>query len=280
MRSAPRAKAGIMSENGLQLLPQSTRVSLLGLDYRHYETVDGSELYLTRFGLPFLKQLAPQSWYATEWFAEHRVRLEGTSTIYRIPTKPVNGRSLNLVVRFCRVAQDVPLDLRTMTEHPGAEFNSPFEEFALVMELREAQKGRSRPCIWTKKPLAIYVPCARLEDWQTGRVESKMAAILARHPEPKLDMARQYLVVYGWIKGFNAVEAANVMGMTGEATRTFLKETTLRAINDLKDRGFRMLDIKPEHVVLRVLSKDSLLRRRTGEPEYALVDYELLQRID
>jgi hypothetical protein len=268
-----------MSESGLQLLPQSERVPLLGVDYRHYKTVDGSELYLTRFGMPFLKHLAPQNWYASEWFAEHRVRLEGTSTIYRIPTKPVSGRSLNLVVRFCRVAQDVPLDPRTFNEHADAEFNSPFEEFALVMELREAQRGRSRPCIWTKKPLAIYVPSTRLAEWQTGRVESKMAAKLARHPETKLDIARQYLVVYGWIKGFNAVEAAQVMGMTGEATRTFLKETTLRAVNDLKDHGFRMLDIKPEHVVLRVLNKDSLLHRRSGEPAYALVDYELLERI-
>jgi len=254
-------------------------VSLLGVDYRHYKTVDGSELYLTRFGLPFLKHLAPQNWYATEWFAQHRVRLEGTSTIYRIPTKPVNGRSLNLVVRFCRVAQDVPLDPRTFNEHADAEFNSPFEEFALVMELREAQRGRSRPCIWTKKPLAIYVPSTRLAEWQTGRVESKMAAKLARHPETKLDITRQYLVVYGWIKGFNAVEAAQIMGMNGAVAAKFLADTTLRAVNDLKDHGFRMLDIKPEHVVLRVLNKDSLLRRRSGEPAYALVDYELLERI-
>lgn len=268
-----------MTENGLQLLPQSERVSLIGVDYRQYQTADGSELYLTRFGKPFLKHLAPENWYETEWFAKHRVRLEGTSTIYRIPTKPINGRSLNLVVRFCRVAQDVPLDPRTLNQHADAEFNSPFEEFALVMELRGAQRGRSRPCIWTKKPLAIYVPSTRLAEWQTGRVESKMAAKLARHPETKLDIARQYLVVYGWIKGFNAVEAAQVMGMTGQATKKFLEETTLRAINDLKDHGFRMLDIKPEHVVLRVLSKDSLLRRRNGEPEYALVDYELLERI-
>jgi hypothetical protein len=268
-----------MIESGLQLLPQSESVSLLGVDYTHFKTVDGSDLYLTRFGSPFVEHLAPQNWYATEWFAAHRVRLQGTSTIYRIPTKPVNGRSLNLVVRFSRVGQDVPLDPRILNEHPDAEFNSPLEEFALAMELRQPHKGRSRPCIWTKKPLAIYVPSTRLADWQTGRVESKMAAKLARHPEIKLDIARQYLVVYGWIKGLNAVEAAQVIGMSGAAGAKFLAETTWRAVNDLKDRGFRMLDMKPEHVVLRVLNKDSLLRCRSGEPAYALVDYELLERI-
>jgi len=268
-----------MTERGMRLVPEPREVSLLGVPYAHFKTADGSELFLTRFGIPFLEQLAPENWYAPDWFEKHRVRLQGTSTIYRVPTRRVNGASLNLVVRFSRVGQEVPLDPRTFSEYADAEFNSPFEEFALVMELRKALGGRSQPRIWTKKPLAIYVPFAPLLEWQTGRVESKMAAKLARHPETKLDIARQYLVLYGWIKGFNAVEAAEVMGMSVAATAKFLAETTLRAVNDLKDHGFRMLDIKPEHVVLRLHNKDSLLQRRTGEPAYALVDYELLERI-
>lgn len=53
---------------------------------------------------------------------------------------------------------------------------------------------------------------------------------------------------------------------------------TLHAIHDLEQFGFRMLDIKPEHIVLRIRRAGSRLRRRTGNPAYALVDYELRQR--
>ena len=114
--------------------------------------------------------------------------------------------------------------------------------------------------------------------------ENKPRAGAGRMPATALvleaeDMVRRLLINQLAVLGFNAVEASQVMGMTGETTKKFLAETTLRAVNDLKEHGFRMLDIKPEHVVLRVLSKDSLLRCRTGEPAYALVDYELLERI-
>jgi hypothetical protein len=39
-----------------------------------------------------------------------------------------------------------------------------------------------------------------------------------------------------------------------------------------------MLDIKPQHILLRFRPGRSLLRRRDGQPAYALVDYELLER--
>ena len=43
-------------------------ISLLGVDYIHLKTADGGDLYLTRFGLPFWKNLLPENWYAREWF--------------------------------------------------------------------------------------------------------------------------------------------------------------------------------------------------------------------
>ncbi len=260
---APSANAGV--------------ISLIGVDYLRLKT-GGGDLYLTRFGLPFRKQLAPENWYAPDWFAARRTRLPGTSAIYRVPTKPVRGVSLNLVVRFSRVGQEIPLDTLTLDENIHAEFNSPFEEFALVMELRAAGMDASRPRVFTKKPLAIFVPAEPLQHWQTGRLESKIAAKRARHPEAALDLLRQYVLLYGWIEGLNAVQAVQALGVTGHPAETFLAETTLRAIHDLEQLGFRMLDIKPEHVVLRIRPDGSLLRRRRGNPAYALVDYELLER--
>ena len=253
-------------------------ISLIGVDYLRLKTGDGGDLYLTRFGLPFREQLAPENWYAPDWFAVRRARLPGTSAIYKVPTRPVRGVSLNLVARFSRVGQEIPLDTLTLNENIHAEFNSPFEEFALVMELRAAGLGASRARILTKRPLAIYMPPEQLQHWQTGRLESKMAAKRARHPEAELDLLRQYILLYGWIEGLNAVQAIQALGVTGRLAETFLAETTLHAIHDLDQLGFRMLDIKPEHLVLRIRPDGSLLRRRTGNPSYALVDYELLER--
>jgi len=253
-------------------------ISLIGVDYLRLKTGDGGDLYLTRFGLPFREQLAPENWYAPDWFAVRRARLPGTSAIYKVPTRPVRGVSLNLVARFSRVGQEIPLDTLTLNENIHAEFNSPFEEFALVMELRAAGLGASRARILTKRPLAIYMPPEQLQHWQTGRLESKMAAKRARHPEAELDLLRQYILLYGWIEGLNAVQAIQALAVTGRLAETFLAETTLHAIHDLEQLGFRMLDIKPEHLVLRIRPDGSLLRRRTGNPSYALVDYELLER--
>jgi hypothetical protein len=264
----------------MELSPAGELVSLLGVDYTRFNTPECGDLYLTCFGLPFLEQLSPENWHEPQWFTGRRVRLEGTSTIYRVPTRPVRGVSLDLVARFSRVGQEVPLDPRSLHQNPDADFNSPFEEFALVMQLRAAHSAGIRPRIFTKKPLAIYVPPARLQPWQTGRFESKMTVKWAQHPEVPLDMFRQYILLYGWIKGVNAVQAAQAFGIGGASAQNFLAETTRRVIGDLNERGFRVLDMKPEHVVLRIFHDGSLVRVRNGKLAYALVDYELLQRVE
>lgn len=262
---------------GLPENAEARFVSLIGVDYLRLKTGEGGELYLTRFGMPFQEHLAPENWYAPDWFAAHRSRLSGTSAIYKTPTKPVRGLSIDLVVRFSRVGEEMPVDLLTRNENIHVEFNSPFEEFALVTELRKAGRGASRTRVFTKKPLAIYVPSEPLKPWQTGRSDSRMAAKRARHPEAELDPLRQYILLYGWIDGFNAVQTMQMLGVAGDRAETFLAKTTLRAIQDLEQLGFRMLDIKAEHIVLRMRPDGSLLRRRNGNLAYALVDYELLQ---
>ena len=251
---------------------------LIGVDYLRVRFDSGGELYLTRFGLPFREHLAPENWYAPDWFARRRIRLKGTSAIYKVPSKPVRGVSLDLVVRFSRVGQEVLLDPRTLGENFETEFNSPFEEFALVMELRAASLHGARTRIFTKHPLAIYVPPEEFQDWQLGRHESKLAAKEARHPEIKLVRLQQYILLYGWIDGLNAVETTQAVGIAGGSRDRFLAETTMRAIHELDQCGFRVVDMKPEHIVLRIRSDDSLLRLHSGNLAYALVDYELLQR--
>lgn len=255
------------------------RISLLGVEYLHQRTAAGHDVYLTKYGRPFREQLDPANWYAPDWFNAHRRRLPGTSAIYRVPTRPVRGVSLPLVVRFSRVGEPVPADTVTLNQNLHAEFNSPFEEFSAVLQLRASPSSPARPRLLTKKPLAIFVPATRLELWQTGRQEGKFAAKHARHPEVALDIHRQYLLLYGWIDGLNAADAADALALRGQARDTFLAETTRRAMRELRLHGFRMLDIKPQHIVFRMRPNGSLLQRPDGEPAYALVDYELLERI-
>src|SRR6266545_2786578 len=120
----------------MEIPPEAEPISLLGVDYARLKTKDGGDLYLTRFGIPFRELLAPENWYASDWFARHRIPLEGTSTIYRLLTRVVREKILELVVRFSRIGQEIPLGMQFLSENFHAEFNSPFEEFALVMALR------------------------------------------------------------------------------------------------------------------------------------------------
>ena len=126
---------------------------LLNVEYDHYKLPDGADLYVTRYGRPFLRHLAPARWYEKEWFRKSREKLCGTSRVYKVRTKPdAGGDSKALVVKWCRVGETVPVDTFTLNKFIEAEFNSPYEEFSLLMEMRE----RTRPgVIRTHKPLAI-----------------------------------------------------------------------------------------------------------------------------
>jgi hypothetical protein len=256
----------------------SAAVSLLGVDYYHLKTSDGGDLYLTRFGLPFWKNLLPENWYAREWFESKRERLEGTSMVYRVPTRLVAGRSLHLVVKWSRVGEVVPFDTLTVNKFIQAEFNSPFEEFSLLMELRRGELGPSAVRVRTQQPFAIYVPDTRLQLWQTGRSEDKIRAKVARHPGVEIDILRQYVVLFGWIKGSDAVETAEQFGLEGHLRAEFLARVTSLVTHELWQKGYRVVDMKPQHIILRPRPDKSLLRDHNDQFAYALVDYELLER--
>jgi hypothetical protein len=260
-------------------LPMSSSVmSLLGVDYLRLKTGDGGDLYLTRFGLPFWRNLLPENWYAREWFEPNRERLEGTSMVYKVPTRPVDGKVLHLVVKWSRVGELVPMDTLTVNKFINAEFNSPFEEFSLLMELRRGEAGPLAIRIRTQRPLAIYVPSDRLQLWQTGRSEDKIRAKVTRHPGVEIDILRQYVVLFGWIKGMDAVETAEKFGFEGGAQAEFLARVTSLVTHELWQKGYRVVDMKPAHIILRPQRDRSLLRDHNDQFAYALVDYELLER--
>ena len=141
--------------------------TVLGVKYLHLRMEDGSDLYVTEFGLPCTKCLMPENhWTDEAWMKANSVRLPGTSAAHRIRTKEVEGHSKEIIVKWNRMGQDIPGGTRS-TE-TDAEFNSPFMEFSLVIELRNS-RHESPGILYTHKPLAIYVPRKYVEGSQLGR---------------------------------------------------------------------------------------------------------------
>jgi hypothetical protein len=261
-------------------LPQDevSTVTLLGVEYKRIKTSDGGDLYLTRHGVKLWRHLLPENWYARDWFETKSERLIGTSLVYRVPTREIDGRSFQLVVKWSRVGEQVPIDTLTINKFINAEFNSPFEEFSLLEELRKNALGPSGIKIYAQRPLAIYVPSEKLQLWQTGRSEAKIAAKIARNPGVELDILRQYVLIFGWIRGCDAVEAAEQLGLKGIQREEFLARITSLAIHELEQKGYQVVDMKPEHVIVRVKPDGTLLRDKNNQIVYAVVDYELLSR--
>ena len=281
------------------LVPAESLINILGVVYVHRKTSDGGDIYLTKFGLPCVEFLELENWYEEQWFTEHRERLQGTSAVFRVPTKEINGRSLELVVKNCRVGEHVPLETKTLIEFINAEFNSPWEEFALVMEMREGRYGPADVLIRTQLPLAIYVPPEKMQMWQSGRSHEKINRIAARHPGIDLDILRQYKMIYGWIRGKSVVQILSQAGSIGASLDNLLSPLTTKAIADMNAKGFVVADMKPDHIIIGeaevndigTLAASSNKEEKAGKAaavlntylkqgEYWVIDYELLMRTE
>lgn len=242
------------------------------MSYVHATTAEGGDLYLVSDALAVAEHLQPHNWLDRAWFDAHAEKLRGTSAVFALPTRPVGGLSERLVVKYCRVGQHVPF--QTLQHDVIAEFNGPFEEFSLVEEARRSTRGALRASIELQSPLAIYVPPERMQLWQTGRSEATIASKIARYPGVAIDILRDYILVYRWLPGLDAAEAHDA----GLLTESEMERLTLRAIRELEDRGYRVLDMKPAHIIVRPDGAGGLHRGIDGEPEYGLVDFELLER--
>jgi len=279
-----------------KIISKKTLVNVLGVVYLHTQTSDGGDLYLTRFAEAYEEHFAIENWYEKNWFNGHKVRLKGTSSVHRVPTKEVGGTSLDLVVKNCRVGEDVPLDTHTLQEFCDAEFNSPWEEFSLVTEMRESYYGPKEMRVNTQRPMAIYVPPEKMQLWQSGRSREKINRIRAKHPGIDLDILKQYKLIYEWIKGKNLIEVFEYIAIGKDELIAHLKKINYKVIGDLNKKGYLVADMKPEHIIIseedtadiegicRTHDNDvpkkqaELLYQLLNEGRYSVVDYELLAR--
>ena len=246
---------------------------IFGVYYLHIICDNSDDLYLTRYGLPFVQQLFPWNFLTDKsWFEAYSEKLAGTSTTYKVRTKTIKGKYKDIVMKYNRMGQDIP-GADDTAHLMNANFNSPFEEFALMMELKRT-RYESPGIVLTQKPMAIYVPSERKDLWKTGRKQWMMETKVNSHTDVALDMFRAYVVVYEWVKGIDAVQACR-QNILKEAE---MKALTLRAEKELENKGFIVKDNKPHHLIVRPVKEGGLLKGKGGKIIYALVDYELLMR--
>jgi len=282
------------SASGMEkTLSRKTLVNVLEVVYVHKRTSDGGDLYLTRFAEPYQEHFEIENWYESNWFNKHKVRLIGTSSVYRVPTKEIGGKSLDLVVKNCRVGEDVPIDTHTLQEFCDAEFNSPWEEFSLVTELRDNLYGPKEFRVNTQRPMAIYVPPEKMQSWQSGRSRAKINRIRAKHPGIDLDILKQYKLIYEWIPGNTLMEIFETVDLNTADIVYHLKTINVKTLKDLNRKGYLMADMKPEHIIINEPDTERIMELgKANAPEkqvhiiyqlidegrYSLIDYELLLR--
>jgi hypothetical protein len=262
-------------------VPVSEQARAFGVDYAVLRLPEGDVLYLTRFGWPWREHLLPARWYAGGGYFKRGTRLtRSTGTVYRVTTT-VRDRPLVTVAKISRVAQHLePDELLTVPgEEPSfAAFLSPFEEFGAVLRLRHSRLG---PPIVTKRPLAILCPARTFRPWELGRDDSWFAwhadrlerdqreaggrQLIGLHP------ARDYLAIFQWIDGLTLLE----LRACGIVDDQDIREIMLTVIAELDRHRVRVLDHKPDHVIVRP-RPDGTLPTRNGRLVYAIADYELL----
>jgi len=263
---------GVSVESISNQIKQIIKTRVFGIDYQHLSLLCGDDLYVTEYGLPFIENLLPASfWTDMDWFKDHSERLAGTSTIYRVTTKEVGGRSKDIVIKWNRMGQDIPGSLDI--EELNVEFNSPFEEFALLIELRNTLYN-SGGRILTHKPLAIYVPAERVDLDKLGRKMYKMEALISSHKDIEVYIFRNYAVIYEWIKGIDIVQASKQQALDEKE----LNKITIEAYKNIKRRGFVVADPKPHHIIVRQNKDQGLKKGRNSKILLALIDFELLKR--
>ena len=275
-----------------QILPPARRARVFGVDYALCPQPDGGELYISRDAWHWRDYLPPDRWWDRENLAVLGERLTGsTGTVYRARSTPPGKFSRDLIIKFSRLAQDVPLFipdefLESLPKEAvaTARFLGPFAEFGLLTEMRESVMNHGPHRLRTKVPLAIYSPPEKYPLWQTGRHPDIFRAHLRAMGADQfenglapvtLDLERDYLVIFEWIDGIDAEEASKQGYLDDNALRYLTHQTNLA----MARLGYRVLDNKPRHVIVRP-RPDRSLSTRHGQTLYALIDFELLQRVE
>ena len=212
------------SDDPFPLVPWSIRRRVYGVPYVELQDATGGHLWVTRHGWPYVRHLDASRWYADRTYQRRGKRIsDGSGAVYRVPSTIPGERTMDLVVKFSRMSQD--LQLQVASDFPGgvprfvsdtATFSDPFQEFGLLEELRNSTFGPSHSKILTKRPLAIYSPGRHFDAWQLGRDEDRFRQHQRQLAEDQADQIsqrsvqlsinRQYILLFQWVDGTDAAD--------------------------------------------------------------------------
>lgn len=269
-------------------------VRVFGVEYIHLDLETAGDLYVTSFGLPHLPFLLPDQWRDKQYYAQpenkaKRVRLPGSANPHRITTKPVDGRTVDLVVKWCRVGSEVHVyqtpraDFIPAEALDNARWNSPFEEIGLLQEIRQANQYYT-PRLLTQRPLAVYSPREAYPLWRLGRNPSRWKHHTRQLEQDQyglctddaigMDIHKLYGLIYEWVDGEEATVCFPRAGKTEQELADFTRYVYYEL---LLQRGYDVADTKPAHFIMRTRG-DDLLTDGHGRPHFVLIDFELLRR--
>lgn len=267
-------------------LPDATwsLAKAFGTEYVHVKTSDGGDMWLTHWGLPWREHLDPERWYANGAYVTEGTRLpNSTGHVYKLAVT-LGTRKLSFVVKLSRVGQRVSSG-GLLTEDDGEQrtsFASPFEEIGQLMRLRSSDAPRRY--LFSKRPLAVFSPEARVPAWMMDRVPHefslaarRLAADAARNAEQdvvRVEGDRDYFTLFGWIHGYNLKELVQTGQMSLEESRKIDDEVRMR----MRSAGFAVADHKPDHIIVRLDAAGAPMRRH-GKLVAALADFELLEEL-
>ena len=284
----------VFRQTPFHTVPRTHKRYVYGVPYVELTDSSGGTIWLTRYGWSLLEQLDPMRWYHDRAYDRSGEYLsKGSGAVFRVAGENSAGRTVGLVVKFSRVALDLPLEVSSrfpdgLPRHvlDASAFNDPFEEFGALEELRRGEFGPRDVRVRTKRPLAIYSPSRQLKPWQLQRSKHQFlqhANRLAKNqenlvegiPPVQMQFDRQYITLFHWVGGLDA----EALVEAGAISETEVSEVVIQVMKDLASKGFRVLDMKPNHIILRQRLDGGLLRRH-GRLVYAVVDFELLQRTE
>ena len=267
-------------------LPDQMRRTIYCQPWVHFQGQAGDDLWVTRHGWRHLDAVLPATWFDHHAYSHIGTRLpHSTGTVYRMPTS-----SFDLVVKFSRVALDPLLHHAeavgiSRQDADRAEFLGPFEELSMVMEVRQGWYGPRDLHIAAPWPLAVYSPAKRYPAWRLGRSDSRwqrhiagLAADQAIEPEERrvhLAEDRDYITLHHWLRGEDAYRCVR----QGWLEPAEAEAELARASADLAAKGFRVLDMKVHHLILRPDRHGRLRRQRDGRLLHGIIDFELLERL-
>jgi hypothetical protein len=255
-------------------------VKILGVDYifGHAESTGGL-LWVVGRDPDLVNFFLPERWRRTK-----KTALSDNGQVYYTRTKD----DINLVWRVSRMGD-------TASAHTGKSrreairehgYNSPFEEFALAMEL-------SRAGARVVYPRAIYMT-GSLRDagraFKDDRRFNTLNQMLTPEGEPLLRRDRDYITVWGFWNGPDEMLAADDTRRyralnAGEAREQGLIDNpTLQSLLQLKlerlrQCGIEDLNPKPDHLLVSFDHAGTLVRDAEGKPDIRLCNFELLRKL-